>query len=172
MASVFEIGDKVVHPYHGAGTVTDIEEKMFLDEGRRYYVVDLLAWDGIVMVPVGNVQEIGLRRISGKSVISQAMNTLASTPDALSSDHKERQANVREKLRTGDIITVTEVVRNLAWRDHHNGLTMADSKLYQQAQTFLGSELALAKGTELQEAIKQLQTVLKDEQSALARDQF
>jgi len=160
---MFKIGDKVVHPYHGAGMVVDIEEKKLLTERGRYYVIDLVASDGILMVPTNNVQRIGLRRVSGRRAISRAMNTLTSTPDTLSSDHRERQARAQEKLNTGDLIKVTEVVRNLAWRNHHGRLTMADNKLYQRAQTFLASELALAKGIELREAMEQLQTALINE---------
>ena len=159
---MFKIGDKVVHPYHGAGMVIDIEEKKLLKERGRYYIIDLVASDGIVMVPTNNVQRIGLRRASGRRAISRAMNTLASTPDTLSSDHRERQARAQERLNTGDLIEVTEVVRNLAWRNSEAGLTMADNKLYQRAQTFLASELALAKDIELQEALERLQTALND----------
>ena len=159
---MFKIGDKVVHPYHGAGMVVDIKEKQILKERGRYYIIDLVAYEGIVMVPVTNIQKIGLRRVSGRRAISRAMNTLTSTPDALSSDHRERQARAQEKLNTGDLIKVTEVVRNLAWRDHHAGLTMADNKIYQRAQTFVASELALAKNIELQEALERLQTALNN----------
>ncbi|MBC8264018.1 MAG: CarD family transcriptional regulator [Anaerolineales bacterium] len=162
MGSMFKIGDKVVHPYHGAGKVVDIEEKMLLSEGGRYYVIDLVACNGIVMVPTNNIQKIGLRRVSGRRDISRAMNTLISPPDTLSSDHRERQAHAQEKLNTGDLIKVTEVVRNLAWRNHEGRLTMADNKIYQRAQTFLASELSLARGVELQEAMEQLQTALND----------
>lgn len=161
---MFKIGDKVVHPYHGAGRVVDIEEKKFLEERGRYYIIDLVACDGVVMVPTDNVQKIGLRRVSGTRDISRAMATLTSTPDMLSSDHRERQARAEEKLKTGDLIEVTEVVRNLSWRNHQKGLTMADNKLYRRAQTFLASELALAKGIELKEAKEQLQTALDGEQ--------
>ncbi len=160
---MFKIGDKVVHPYHGAGRVIDIEEKRVLEEGGRYYVIDLVACDGIVMVPTDNTKKIGLRKVSGRRAISQAMNTLISTPDTLPSDHRERQARAQEKLNTGDLIKVTEVVRNLAWRNHQGRLTMADNKLYRRAQTFLASELALAREIKLQEAIEQLQTALNDE---------
>jgi CarD family transcriptional regulator len=160
---MFKIGDKVVHPYHGAGMVKDIEEKSFLKEHRRYYIIDLVASDGVVMVPTNNVQRIGLRRVSGRRAISRAMNTLTSTPDTLSNDHRERQARAQERLNTGDLIEVTEVMRNLAWRNHEGRLTMADNKLYQRAQTFLASEIALARGIELQEAKDQLQTTLNDE---------
>ena len=163
MNYTFKIGDKVVHPYHGAGKVIDIEEKRFLEGGGRYYIIDLVACDGVVMVPIDKVQKIGLRRVSGSRDISRAMNILTSTPDNLPNDHRERQARAEEKLKTGDLIKVTEVVRNLAWRDHQKGLTMADSKLYRRAQTFLASELALAKGIELQEAMEQLQIALNGE---------
>ena len=88
---------------------------------------------------------------------------MTATPDTLSNDHRERQAHAQEKLNTGDLIEVTEVMRNLAWRSHEGRLTMADNKLYQRAQTFLASELALARGIELQEAKEQLQTTLNDE---------
>jgi CarD family transcriptional regulator len=159
---MFKIGDKVVHPYHGAGMVIDIEEKELLEQGKRYYVIDLVACDGVVMVPTDNIQRIGLRPISKRCTISRAMDMLASTPDTLSSDHRKRQSRAKEKLNTGDMFEVTEVVRNFAWRSHEKGLTMSDSKLYQRAQTFLASELAIADGVDLQEAIKQLQTVLND----------
>ncbi len=159
---MFKIGDKVVHPYHGAGMVVDIEEKKLLTERGRYYIIDLVASDGILMVPTNNVQRIGLRRVSGRRAISRAMNTLTSTPDTLSSDHRERQARAQEKLNTGDLIEVTKVMRNLAWRNHEGRLTMADNKIYQRAQTFLASELSLARGVELQEAMEQLQTALND----------
>ncbi len=165
---MFKAGDKVVHPYHGAGVVIDVKEKKLLKERGRYYIIDLLAFDSIVMVPTNNIQKIGLRQISGKRAISQAMNTLTSTPDTLSSDHRERQARAQEKLNTGDLIKVTEVVRNLAWRNQKSGLTMADNKLYQRAKTFLASELALAKEIELQEAIEQLQTALNAKLAALS----
>ena len=165
---MFKIGDNVVHPYHGAGRVIDIKEKSFLKENGRYYVIDLLACNSIVMVPTNNIQKIGLRQVSGTRAISRTMTTLTSTPDTLSSDHRERQAHVQEKLNTGNLIKVTEVVRNLAWRNQQSGLTMADNKLYQRAQTFLASELALAKGIELQEAMEQLQTALNDKLAALA----
>lgn len=160
---MFKIGDKVVHPYHGAGRVIDIEEKKLLRERGRYYIIDLVACEGIVMVPINNIKKIGLRRVSGRRAISHAMDVLASTPDTLSSDHRERQARAQEKLNTGDLIKVTEVVRNLAWRNHQGRLTMADNKLYHRAQTFLAGELALAKGIELQEAMKRLQTALDNE---------
>jgi CarD family transcriptional regulator len=159
---MFEIGDKVVHPSHGAGKVIDIKEKNFLKESGYYYIIDLVACAGIVMVPIDNVQGIGLRPVSGRRVISHAMDILASTPDTLPSDFKERQAGVQEKLKTGNLIKITEVVRNLAGRNRQKGLTMADSRLYQRAQAFLASELALARGIELQEAMKQLQIALSD----------
>ena len=159
---MFEIGDRVVHPSHGAGKVIDIKEKNFLKELGCYYIIDLVAYSGIVMVPIDNVQGIGLRPVSGRRVVSHAMDILASTPDTLPSDFKERQAGVQEKLKTGNFITITEVVRNLAGRNRQKGLTMADSRLYQRAQSFLASELALAKGIELQDAMKQLQIALSD----------
>ncbi len=164
MKFMFKIGDKVVHPYHGAGKIIDIEEKKFLQGTGRYYVIDLLAYDGVVMVPIDKVQTIGLRPVSGARDISRAMNILTSPADNLPDDHRERQARAEEKLRTGDLIKVTEVVRNLAWRDHQKGLTMADSKIYRRAQTFLASELALAKGIELQEAMERLQITLNGKQ--------
>jgi CarD family transcriptional regulator len=169
---MFKIGDKVVHPYHGAGMVVDIEEKKLFKERRRYYVIDLVACDGLVMVPINNIQKIGLRKVSGRRAISKAMNTLTSTPDTLSSDHRERQARAQEKLNTGDLIEVTEVMRNLGWRNHQGRLTMADNKLYQRAQTFLASELSLAKDIELQEAMSQLQDVLNDEWLSPAEGQL
>jgi len=157
---MFEIGDKVVHPSHGAGVIINIEGKEFLEERGRYYVIDLLTCEGVVMVPVASAQRIGLRPVSDADEISRAMSILTSSPDNLPNDHRERRAQIEEKLRTGDIVEVTKVVRNLAWRDRCRKLTMADRRLYERAQTFLAAELALAKGMELQEALKWLRTAL------------
>ncbi len=157
----FEIGDKVVHPYHGAGIVIGIEERDFTEEFRRYYVIDLIAYNGILMVPITNAQKIGLRQVCETSAIPRVMEILCAPPNELPEDHKERRAWLEEKMKDRDIESVTEVVRDLAWRERRDGLTTVDARLYEEAQTFLASELALVEGMELEEAKEKLHAILE-----------
>lgn len=163
---MFHVGDKVVHPFHGAGTVIGIEEKNVQEEFHRYYVIELVNYSRILLIPVINAREIGLRQAIKRSLIPHVLDVLSAWPDTLSADHKRRQARVVEKLKTGDIIQVAEVIRNLAWRDYAQKLTVRDTHLFKQAQEFMVSELALTEGIEPDEARGQIQTALQEGRSA------
>ena len=159
---MFDIGDKVVHPAHGAGTIIAIEEKSSLNGANRYYVIDLVSQNGVMlMVPVADARTIGLRQVIGEAAISRVFEVLNSRPNVLSDDHSKRQKRIAEKLKTGDAIKIAEVVRDLAWRQHSQKLTKTDERLYERAQSFLAGELALAEGIELDRARAQVQKVLE-----------
>ncbi|MFB0546680.1 MAG: hypothetical protein ACETWB_07200, partial [Anaerolineae bacterium] len=97
---------------------------------------------------------------------------LSAWPDVLPADHKMRQARIVEKLKTGDIIKVAEIIRNLAWRDHAQKLTVRDTQLFKQAQEFAVSELALTEGIEPDEARGQIQTALEKGRSAYLMEAY
>ena len=79
---MFDIGDKVVHPAHGAGTVIAIEEKNILDKANRYYVIDLVSQNGVMlMVPVTDARTIGLRQVIEEAAISRVFEVLNSPPN-------------------------------------------------------------------------------------------
>ena len=148
---MFDIGDKVVHPTHGAGQVTDIKKQDLLEQYQRYYVIDLAVDDRTLMIPVSKAEEIGLRCISQETALSKVWRTLGATAETLPDDHKRRQEYIQEKLKTGDAIQVAEVVRDLSALKREDHLTSFDTKLLERAQQFLSSEVALVEGVQVSE---------------------
>ena len=157
---MFDIGDKVVHPSHGAGQVTGIEKRDLLEQYHRYYVIDLAVDHRTLMVPVSNAEEIGLRSISQESVLSKVWHTLDASAKTLSDDYRKRQKRIQEKLKTGDAIKVAEVIRDLSTLKREDHLTSFDTKLLERAQQFLASEVALVEEVQVSEAERMIYDTL------------
>jgi CarD family transcriptional regulator len=149
---MFDIGDKVVHPTHGAGLVTGIEKQDLLEQYHSYYIIDLTVDDRTLMIPVSNAEEIGLRSISQRAVLSQVWDTLGVAAETLPDDYKKRQERIQEKLKTGDAIEVAEVIRDLSSLKREDHLTSFDTKLLERAQQFLACEVALVEEVQVSEA--------------------
>ena len=157
---MFDIGDKVVHPTHGAGQVTGIEKQDLLEQYHRYYVIDLAADDRTLMIPVSNAEEIGLRSISHEAALSQVWHILDATAKTLPDDHRKRQERIQEKLKTGDVIKVAEVIRDLSALKREDHLTSFDTQLLERAQQFLACEIALVEGVQVSEAERMISETL------------
>jgi len=155
---VFNIGDKIVHPSYGAGAITDIAKKQIGDEQRIYYIIELLMQEGTLMVPVSRADDVGLRL--PMQATKEIMQVLSSEPDALLSDHRKRQELINTSIRSGDILKISEVVRDLAHRDKESRLTEADLRLYRQAQEFLAGELSLSMDTDVDAARSRIESAL------------
>jgi CarD family transcriptional regulator len=160
---MFDIGDKVVHPAHGAGLVKGIKEQDLLEQYHRYYVIDLAVDDRTLMIPVSNAEEIGLRSISQEAALSRVWRTLSGAGKALSDDYKKRQKRVQEKLKTGNVIKVAEVIRDLSFLKREDHLTSFDTKLLDRAQQFLACEVALVEGVQVSEAERMIYETLDSE---------
>ena len=170
---MFDIGDKVVHPTHGAGLVKGIKEQDLLEQFHRYYVIDLaIDQSRTLMIPVSNAEEIGLRSISQKPVLSQVWHTLDATAETLSDDYKKRQKRIQEKLKTGNAIKVAEVIRDLSALKREDHLTSFDTKLLERAQQFLASEVALVEGVQVGKAERMISETLDNGmESPVAREE-
>ena len=142
---MFNIGDSIAYPMHGAGVVTEIEEKEVLGEICRYYHVSLPYSKMHVMVPVDNSDKVGVRAIICKEDIQGVLKVLGDKSDKMSNNWNRRYRENTEKLRTGDIYEVACVVRNLVRSDRVK-------KLLGNAKQILESELVLAGGLSLDEA--------------------
>jgi CarD family transcriptional regulator len=149
---MFDVGDKVVHPIHGAGLVMGIKKQDLLEQYHRYYVIDLAVDDRTLMIPVSNAEEIGLRSISQQAALSQVWHTLGAAAKRLLDDYRERQERIQEKLKTGDVIRVAEVIRDLSALKREDHLTSFDTRLLERAQQFLACEVALVEGVQISEA--------------------
>ena len=153
---MFKIGDKIVHPAHGAGVIAAIEQKDLVDEFNSYYVIELAAQDMRLMIPVRTATEIGLRRVATKKQSKEILAILASQADPLPDDFKERQALLADRLREGNLESLARVVRDMAARSHEKTYSPTEARLYEQARTMLGGELALVHGTEVDAALTRI----------------
>jgi CarD family transcriptional regulator len=168
---MFDIGDKVVHPAHGAGLVKGIKEHDLLEQYQRYYVIDLTVDDRTLMIPVSNAEEIGLRSVSQEMALSNLWRILSGTGETLSDDYKKRQKRIEKKLKTGDAIKVAEVIRDLSNRKREDHLTSFDTKLLERAQQFLSSEVALVEGVQVSEAERMIYDTLDNGKSPEAHEE-
>ncbi|RCW41252.1 MULTISPECIES: CarD family transcriptional regulator [unclassified Halanaerobium] len=142
---MYKIGDKVVYPNHGAGTIVSIETKTILDEKKEYYIMKLPIGEMKVMIPVEKVDEIGIRRVIDEQTADEVFDLLRGDKSKMSQNWNRRYRANMEKLKTGDIFEVGEVVRNLTIRDQEKGLSTGEKKMLSNARQILISELVLAK---------------------------
>jgi CarD family transcriptional regulator len=152
---MFNIGDKVVYPMHGAGVIEAIEEKEVLGQKQKYYIMKLPIGEMKVMVPMDNVEEVGLREIIDDDGISRVVEVLKGDKSKMSTNWNRRYRANMEKIRSGDIFEVAEVVRNLAIRDAEKGLSTGERKMLDNARQILISELVLAQDS-TEELIEEL----------------
>ncbi|QSQ08938.1 RNA polymerase-binding transcription factor CarD [Koleobacter methoxysyntrophicus] len=149
---MFNIGDKIVYPMHGAGVIEAIEEKEILGEKQKYYIMKLPIGDMKVMIPLNSVAEVGLRKVIKDREIDKVFEVLKSKKTAMSSNWNHRYRANLEKIKSGDIYKVAEVVRNLMLREKEKGLSTGERKMLENARQILVSELVLAKGIDEAEA--------------------
>jgi CarD family transcriptional regulator len=160
---MFKVGDKVVHPAHGAGIIAAVEKKDVLDDFNRYYIIDLAAQDMKLMVPVRTAEEIGLRRVATKKGSREILGIVSSEPEELPDDFKKRQAVIHERLREGSAESLATVVRDMAHRSHSKMYSPTEARLYEQARTMLGGELALALGMDVSKALDRIDKLVAEE---------
>ena len=145
---MFTIGDKIVYPMHGAGVIESIEEKEILGELRRYYVLRMPIGDMKVMIPISNVNEIGLRRVIDEDGISKVLTILQEKDTQMSTNWNRRYRSNLDKIKSGNIYELAEVVRNLTARDKEKGLSTGEKKMLDNARQILISELVLVRNTQ------------------------
>ena len=141
---MFDIGDKVVYPHHGAGTVIQKEIKSVLGEDREYLTIKILHNDMTVMVPCQNAGKAGLRRVIDEETVKKVLAVLAADVSEMPKNWNRRFKHNRDKIKTGDIYELAEVVRNLAVREQDKGLSTGEKQMYTRAKKILASEMMYA----------------------------
>src|SRR5918992_2253226 len=157
----FAKGDLVVYPNHGAGCVAGIEEKDILGEVRRYYVVYLPDTELTVSIPADG-DDTGLRACASEEDITEALALLESDATHMPSNWNHRLKHNREKIKSGEIEQVAEVVRNLSVHGAENGLSTGERNMLIKARQILASEIALARSIEASEAERIVDAALKN----------
>ncbi|MFN2468862.1 MAG: CarD family transcriptional regulator [Gaiellaceae bacterium] len=159
---MFKIGDKVVYPHHGAGTVVKREQREVLGEKREYLTIKILHNDMTVNVPAENAEKVGLRRVIDEEMVGQVLKALTGNGTTMPKNWNRRFKHNRDKMKTGDIFELAEVVRNLSLRDHEKGLSTGEKQMFVKAKKILASELMYAKAMDEDEAALWLDDVLSD----------
>lgn len=158
---MFSVGDKVVYPMHGAGVIEAIEEKEILGEIKQYYVMKIPIGDMKVMIPLGSTN-IGLREVTNEGVINQMISELKQDDVELTSNWNQRYRTNMDKIKTGDVHDVAQVVRELMFREREKGLSTGERKMLDNAKQILISELVLAKEINETEALHIIQEMIND----------
>jgi len=162
----FEVGDSVVYPHHGAGKVLKKELRTMFGEEREYLTIKILHNDMTVMVPCCNAGKAGLRRIIDEEAVKKVMAVLADDMSEMPKNWNRRFKHNRDKIKTGDIFELAEVVRNLAIREFDKGLSTGEKQMFTRAKKILASELMYALDKNEEEAEEYLDQVLADSAGA------
>ena len=160
--AIYEVGDHVVYPHHGAGKVIKKEMKEVLGEKRQYLTIKILHNDMTVMVPCENADRAGLRRVIGEEAVARVLSVLRDDVSQMPKNWNRRFKHNREKIKTGDVFELAEVVRNLAIRESEKGLSTGEKQMYTRAKKILASELMYALEMEEDEAEEHLDKLIED----------
>jgi CarD family transcriptional regulator len=157
---LYKVGDKVVYPHHGAGTVVKREKREVLGEKREYLTIKILHNDMTVNVPAENAERVGLRKVIDEEAVKKVVKYLTSGGTEMPKNWNRRFKHNRDKMKTGDIYELAEVVRNLALRDGEKGLSTGEKQMYVKAKKILASELMYAKTMSEDDALEWLEETL------------
>jgi CarD family transcriptional regulator len=157
---LYKVGDKVVYPHHGAGTVVKREKREVLGEKREYLTIKILHNDMTVNVPADNAERVGLRKVIDEEAVKKVVKYLTSGGTEMPKNWNRRFKHNRDKMKTGDIYELAEVVRNLALRDGEKGLSTGEKQMYVKAKKILASELMYAKNMTEDDALEWLEETL------------
>ena len=142
---MFNIGDEIVYPMHGAGIIVDVEEKRILGELHKYYILQISISDMKVMLPVNNTETIGIRKIVSEDTANEAINHFLNCEEDDNKNWNQRYRENIEKMKSGSLIDVATVAKTLMLRDNKKSLSNAERKMLSNARNILISELVLSK---------------------------
>ncbi|MFZ1927121.1 MAG: CarD family transcriptional regulator [Solirubrobacteraceae bacterium] len=162
----FELGDHVVYPHHGAGKVLSKEDMEVLGTTREYLTIKILHNDMTVKVPTENAALAGLRRVIDEETVKKVLDVLTAEVSEMPKNWNRRFKHNRDKIKTGDIYELAEVVRNLSLRESEKGLSTGEKQMYTRAKKILASELMYALDKDEDEAESYLDELLANSASS------
>ena len=156
----FKPGDRVVYPHHGAAVIEKKEKRKAFGKNTEYLVLRMAHGEMTLSVPVDKVDEVGMRWPISEEDVEDLFEVLARRDVREPANWSRRFKNHQEKLKSGDVYQVAEVVRNLALRDRAKGLSAGEKSLYTKARNVLISELAFALDVDEESATERIDNVL------------
>ena len=143
---MFNVGDKIVYPMHGAGTIDAIEEKDILGEKQNYYIIKMPG-EVKVMVPISKASDIGVRSVIDKAEAGKVLEVLEANETEMSNNWNKRYKENMEKMKSGNVYEIADVVRNLSYKQKEKGLSTGEKKMLINAKQILVSELVFAENS-------------------------
>ena len=140
---MYSVGDKVVYPMHGAGIIDSIEEKEILGEKQSYYILKMPG-EVKVMVPTSTAEKHGIRNVIDKTEAEKVINVLEQDETEMEKNWNKRYRDNMDKMKSGNIYEIADVVRNLSFKQKEKGLSTGEKKMLHNAKQILVSELVLA----------------------------
>ncbi|MDO5025128.1 MAG: CarD family transcriptional regulator [Trueperella sp.] len=157
-----QVGQTVVYPHHGAAYIEEISEKTLRGEKKLYLTLRIVHGDLTIQVPAESIEEVGLRDVSNEEQLEKVFDVLREEDVEEPSNWSRRFKANGEKLTSGDVNKVAEVVRDLSRREAERGLSAGEKRMLAQARTILGSEVALARDISDEEANKLMDSILAE----------
>ncbi len=167
---MFSIGDKILYPMHGAGIIEKIDTKEVLGVTRDYFILKLAAGNLDVMVPVEMCEEVGVRHIIEAEYVKEVYDTLKSDSTEMPKNWNRRLRENMELLKSGNILKVAQVVRNLIRFDYEKKLSTGEKKMLNNARQILESEVALATGMDIESTRTKVENIILEKEMAADRE--
>ena len=161
----FQVGDLAVYPAHGVGKITAIESRVISGEKHDFYIMKVLENNMLIMIPVKNVDSVGLRDIIDKKDIPKVYAVMKSKKDSGSDNQtwNRRYREYMDKIKTGSLYDVAEVFRDLSLLKLTKDLSFGERKLYDTAQILLVKELSTAKKTDEKNILSEMESFFTPE---------
>lgn len=158
-ATKFNVGDKVVHPQHGAATIAKKVRQTFDGQRKDYFILEIATEQLTVMVPLDKVDDL-IRPVISKTKSREVLKSLKTEPEEAGSNWSRWYKVLNEKMVSGDIFQVAEVVRDLSYAQQTKGISPALKRMLSKARLTLSSELAFSLQIDEEEAVKKLDRAL------------
>jgi len=159
---MYNIGDKIVYPMHGAGVIESIEEKEILGKRQKYYIMKMPIGEMKVMIPIVSSKDIGIREVIDQKEAENVMNVFKNGSIDMSTNWNKRYRENMDRIKSGDIYEVARVVKTLMTRDKIKGLSTGERKMLNNAKQILISELVLAKSMTQNDVEKMLDDIISN----------
>ncbi|MCQ2547121.1 MAG: CarD family transcriptional regulator [Clostridia bacterium] len=157
---MYRTGDKILYPMHGAGIIRQIKPCEILGQTKDYYLLKVPCGDMEVMIPVDNSDNIGVRPVGTKEDIDSAISVLGQDSTEMSGNWNKRYRENMEKIKTGNILLVAEIVRNLTRIDRTGKLSAGEKKMLSNARKILQSEIMLVLDITEEEALEKIEAAI------------
>lgn len=166
----FQIGEKVVYPNQGIGTIENISVRSFGSHAEKFYLLRLTTAGLVVMVPFSHVKDIGLRKVTRNGELTRVLTFLAGRDCWVDHDWKNRFRNNSEKMRVGGLLQIAEVLKSLLLLQRCKPLSFREGKMLDRARHMLVNEISISRGLALEEAVSMLRRALAKASLALPEE--